>query len=793
MSANLQFPALTDMPVQLKPERRLEIAHVLFIDVVDYSRLLVGQQRDVVQELNEIVRETPEFRASEAMGKLIRIPTGDGMALVFFESPEEPVQCAIEIARTLRDHPQIRIRMGVHSGPVDEITHVDDRANVAGAGINIAQRVMDCGDAGHILLSRRVAEDLEQDARWQPHLHDLGEVETKHGAKVGLVNFYTDDIGNSALPMKLRQQRQQTHRRRNVMMLAAAAVILGIIVALFAMPRASARKIDKSIAVLPFESLSDEKENAYFADGIQDDILTNLSKIGDLKVISRTSVLQYRGKPTNVREIGKALGVSNVLEGSVRRSGNKVRVNVQLIDANTDEHIWANDYDRDVTDVFAIQSDLAQSIAEALQARLSPGEKSQMTRKPTENGEAYLAFVQAHNLSCNFEDFEKLKQSEQLYQRAIDLDPNFALAIARYSQLQSWLQHTFDPAPERREKARTLAERALQLQPDLPEGHLALGCSYYYGDNNYDAALKEFEAAQRGLPNESEMYLYIGAIQRRQGRWAESTANLEKAVSLNPKDVWQLQNLQFNYQMLRDYNKANQIMDRALKLNPTSVELLALKSKLAIAEKGDFSVAEKAFQTVKSAPMTNAQKLNVTAERANVFLLERKYQDGLDTAEQLPDDQLAGFPEALWSKYYYIGFARTALGDESGARAAFSRAKRAAEDELKRSPESAKLHMQLAKTLAHLGDKNAAVAEAQQASDLDPESKDAFDGPAITEGVAEVQTIVGENDRAIKLLDGLLSRPSNLTVQALRVNPIWDPLRKDPRFEELLVKYGDKT
>jgi TolB-like protein/Flp pilus assembly protein TadD len=739
------------------------------------------------------VRETPEFRASEAMGKLIRIPTGDGMALVFFESPEEPVQCAIEIARTLRDHPQIRIRMGVHSGPVDEITHVDDRANVAGAGINIAQRVMDCGDAGHILLSRRVAEDLEQDARWQPHLHDLGEVETKHGAKVGLVNFYTDDIGNSALPMKLRQQRQQTHRRRNVMMLAAAAVILGIIVALFAMPRASARKIDKSIAVLPFESLSDEKENAYFADGIQDDILTNLSKIGDLKVISRTSVLQYRGKPTNVREIGKALGVSNVLEGSVRRSGNKVRVNVQLIDANTDEHIWANDYDRDVTDVFAIQSDLAQSIAEALQARLSPGEKSQMTRKPTENGEAYLAFVQAHNLSCNFEDFEKLKQSEQLYQRAIDLDPNFALAIARYSQLQSWLQHTFDPAPERREKARTLAERALQLQPDLPEGHLALGCSYYYGDNNYDAALKEFEAAQRGLPNESEMYLYIGAIQRRQGRWAESTANLEKAVSLNPKDVWQLQNLQFNYQMLRDYNKANQIMDRALKLNPTSVELLALKSKLAIAEKGDFSVAEKAFQTVKSAPMTNAQKLNVTAERANVFLLERKYQDGLDTAEQLPDDQLAGFPEALWSKYYYIGFARTALGDESGARAAFSRAKRAAEDELKRSPESAKLHMQLAKTLAHLGDKNAAVAEAQQASDLDPESKDAFDGPAITEGVAEVQTIVGENDRAIKLLDGLLSRPSNLTVQALRVNPIWDPLRKDPRFEELLVKYGDKT
>ena len=477
----------------------------------------------------------------------------------------------------------------------------------------------------------------------------------------------------------------------------------------------------------------------------------------------------------------------------MRRSGNKVRVNVQLIDANTDEHLWANDYDRDVTDVFAIQSDLAQKIAEALQAKLSPGEKSQMTRKPTENGEAYLAFVQAHDRSCVFEDFDKLKQSEQLYQRAIELDPNFALAIARYSQLQSWIHHTFDPAPTRREKARTLAERALELQPDLPEGHLALGCSYYYGDNNYDAALKEFETAQRGLPNESEMYLYIGAIQRRQGKWAESTANLEKAVNLNPKDVWQLQNLAFNYQMQRDYGKANEVIDRALTLNPTSGELLGVKAKFAIAEKGDFSVAEKAFETVKSAPMTNTQKLNAASERANVFLLERKYQDGLETAERLPDDQLATFPGGLWGKYYSIGFARKALLDELGARAAFLRAKSAAEDELKRDPDAAKLHIHLAKTLAYLGEKEAALSEAQRASELQPESRDAFDGPEITEGVAEVQAILGEKDRAIEILDGLLSRPSALTVQNLQIDPIWDPLRSDPRFQALLTKYSGKA
>src|SRR5512140_1804880 len=299
----------------------------------------------------------------------------------------------------------------------------------------------------------------------------------------------------------------RTHRRRNIIMLIATGVIVSAIAGFFLLPRiSSARKIDKSIAVLPFENLSDEKENAYFADGVQDDVLTNLSKIGDLKVISRTSVMQYRGRPTNIRDIAKALGVSNILEGSVRRSGNRVRVNVQLIDANTDEHVWANDYDRDVTDVFAIQSDLAREIADALQAKLSTAEKSQMTQKPTENGEAYLAFVEAKNLSCAYEDPAKLQQSEQLYQRAVDLDPNFALALARYSQLESWMARDIDRAPERREKARTLAERALELQPDLSEAHLARGYSYYWGDNNYGAALKEFEIAQQGLPNESEVY-----------------------------------------------------------------------------------------------------------------------------------------------------------------------------------------------------------------------------------------------------------------------------------------------
>jgi TolB-like protein/Tfp pilus assembly protein PilF len=613
------------------------------------------------------------------------------------------------------------------------------------------------------------------------------------GFPIALILAWAFDVTPQGIRATPSATAPRMHRRRNVIMLVATGVIVSAIAGFFLLPRASAHKIDKSIAVLPFENLSDDKENAYFADGIQDDVLTNLSKIGDLKVISRTSVMPYRGKASNVREIGKALGVSTVLEGSVRRSGNRVRINVQLINAANDEHIWANDYDRDLTDVFAIQTDLAQKIANELRAKLSPNEKVQIESKPTENGEAYLAFVQAHNLSCAFDDFEKLKQGEQLYARAIELDPKFALAMARYSQLESWIVHDHDRTVERREKARSLADRALELQPDLPEAHLALGFSHYYGDNDFDAALKEFEIAQRGLPNESEVYLAIGAIQRRQGKWAESMASLERAVNLNPKDMWSLQNLSFNYAMLRNYDVADKTIDRALAVDPTALEPLEVKSKLAIAAGGDFSVAEKAFEAVKSIPMSNEQKIKTLGGRANVFLLERKYNEGLQTAESLPDDRLAGLSGGLCSKYYLIGFARKSLHDDNGARAAFLKAKRAAEEQLKRSADAADMHIQLAKVLAFLGEKDAALAEAQRATELQPESKDAFGGPEITSGVAEVHVILGNNTRAIEILDGLLNRPSSITVQMLRVNPIWDPLRNDPRFQALIEKYGAKA
>ena len=586
-----------------------------------------------------------------------------------------------------------------------------------------------------------------------------------------------------------------SHRRRNIFMLLATGIVISAAAGFFLLPHAAARKIDKSIAVLPFENLSDEKENAYFADGIQDDILTNLSKIGDLKVISRTSVMSYRGKTPNVREIGKMLGVSTILEGSVRRAGNRVRINVQLIDATTDEHLWANDYDRDLTDVFAIQTDLSQRIANELQAKLSPTEKAHIENKPTQNNEAYLAFVRAHNLqSSSYEDFAKLKEAEQLYDRALQLDESFALAAAYYSQMEAWIYRNFDKQPERAQKGRALVQRALQLQPELPEAHWALGYWYYYGDLNYDAALKEFEIAQRGLPNNAGAYLAIGAIQRRQGKWAESNASLEKAVNLNPKDTWPMQNLGQNYGMQRNFAAANRLYDHALAIDPNAFSIKELKAKDAIAEKGDFSLAQQFLAKADTIPNLSADIKNELAQgRVQLLVFLRQFDEAAREAAKVSDDTLTRYPNALCGKYLTVGLAKKRSGDEAGARQFFENARRLAEKDIQQRPNDASAHANFAGALAWLGQKEAALAEVKRAQELLPESKDAFDGPQITEALAQIYAIFGDAALAFPILDGLLQRPSQVTVQVLKLNPVWDPIRTDPQFQALIDKYGAKA
>jgi len=783
------------MSAPAKGSLHLEIGHVLFIDIVGYSRLLINEQSELLGKLNDVVRGTEQFRSAEAEGGLVRLPTGDGMALVFRHSEEEPVRCALEISRALKDHPdypKLQVRMGIHRGPVNEVADVNERANIAGAGINIAQRVMDCGDAGHILLSKHVAEDLQHYPEWRSYLHDVGQCEVKHGEVISIVNLYTTELGNPNSPRLKRTQTEVRRRRRNTLLLACSSLAILIVAGISLLPRAAARKIDKSIAVLPFQNLSDEKENTYFADGIQDDILTNLSKIGDLKVISRMSVMSYRGDGgRNAREIGKALGVATLLEGSVRRVANRVRVSVQLINAGNDEHLWAEDYDRDLTDVFAIQTDLAQKIASALKAKLSPNERARLDHRPTQDPNAYLLYVQAHDYAKKMDLFHDTSvKAEPLFEQAIKLDPNFALAFAGLSMAQSWLYHSSDPIPARRDKARFNADEALRLQPDLPEGHLALGFSYYYGDRDYDRALAEFEIAKRDLPNESEAYMAIGAIQRRQGKWAESNANFEKAATLDPKNTDILTNLAFSYIAERNFEAADKTIDRAIGAAPQSSEACALKGLLAIHWKGDLSLAENEFSKI---PAEADPSGLMTGARTWILTLKRKFPEALQVVQQFRGETLAHGTTAPRPKALLEGQVYLYQGDKEKARTAFEHARPVAERLVREAPQEPTRHGQLGLILAALGQKEEAINEGKRAVELLPESQDAFDGPQATESLALIYAWTGEFDEAFRLLDHLLAVPNfNLSVLLLKLDPEWDPLRGDPRFQALIEKHSAK-
>ena len=600
------------------------------------------------------------------------------------------------------------------------------------------------------------------------------------GFPLALMLAWAFDITADGIEVTPDGATSKSHARRNMILLIACGLILSAAAGFFLLPRVAAHKLDRSIAVLPFQNLSDEKENAYFADGIQDDLLTNLSKIGDLKVISRTSVMPYRAIQSNAREIGKALGVGTILEGSVRRVGNRVRVNVQLINVDNDQHIWAEDYDRELTDVFAIQSDLAQKIAGELRAKLSPTEKKQIERKPTENSEAYLAFVEGHDLLTRPDRLRPdTEKAEQLFERATRLDPNFSGAFAALAWVEDWMYHTFDPTPARKAKAYAAADEALRLQPDLPEAHLALGFYHYYCERNYQSALDEFAIAKKSLPNSADVYLAIGAIHRRQGKWAESTANMEKAASLSPKDAFLLMNLADNYRVVDDFEHADRLFDRAIEAAPNSVSARAGKAMLAVDLKGDLSEIDKQLAQIQPGAASDAEGM---VGRAYLLMLQRKFHDAVAILKQLPGDVRSDDKP----KEYLEGALYTFVNDKEHARSAFQRARSILEKAIQEGSDDAPRHMMLGMVLAGLGEKNAAIAEGKRAMMLLPESRDALDGPKMTLALAQIYAWTGENDAAFELLERSLVTPAGVTVSSLKLNPIWDPLRSDARFQALV-------
>ena len=523
------------MSAEVKKEIELEIAHVLFIDIVGYSKLSINDQHAAIEELNRIVRASEQFQRAEAASRLIKIPTGDGMALVFYTSPEAPAHCAVEISRALKELPRLQVRMGIHSGPVSGVVDVNERANLAGAGLNMAHRVMDCGDAGHILLSKHVAEDLEGYQKWRPLLHDLGSCEVKHGVRVPVVNLYDDQFGNAKLPRNSRPSRNAGAASAlggTAAALLALAVVVAAVIAMFSRyrVRSTLAAREKSIAVLPFENRSDDKANAYFADGIQDEILTRLAKIADLKVISRTSTQHYKSAPENLREIARQLGVAHILEGSVQKSGDAVRVNVQLIKAANDSHLWADTFDRKLTDIFSVESDVAKAIADQLRAKLTGREEQVIAAKPTENVEAYDAYLRGLAYTLKTANTQANAIGAQKYLReAVRLDPKFALAWALLSYVDSrgYVTTSLQPTVALREEARQAAETAHTLQPNLGEALLAKGYYYYGCLKDYDTAVHYFEQARQFLPNSSRIPESLAYVARRRVQWDQSESVLQ--------------------------------------------------------------------------------------------------------------------------------------------------------------------------------------------------------------------------------------------------------------------------
>src|SRR5213595_1769517 len=790
------------MSVEIKKEIQLEIAHVLFIDIVGYSKLSINDQHAAVEELNRIVSASQQFQRAEAANRLIRIPTGDGMVLVFYTNPGVPAQFAVEISRSLKEHPRLQVRMGIHSGPVSGVVDVNERANLAGPGINMAKRVMDCGDAGHILLSKHVAEDLEEYEKWRPFLHDLGTCEVKHGVRVSDVNLYDDQFGNATLPRKLETVRKRRARVRwaevAVALLVLAAIIAAFVLLLRRPTRSALAIVEKSIAVLPFENLSRDPDNAYFADGIQDEILTRLAKIADLKVISRTSTQHYKSAPENLSEIAQQLGVAHILEGSVQKSGDAVRVNVQLIKAANDSHVWADTFDRKLTDIFSVESEVAKAIADQLRAKLTGREEREISAKPTDNPEAYDAYLRGLAYTLKSADTPANALAAQKYLReAVRLDPKFALgwALLSYVDAASYRNQALQPTVVLREEARQAAETALTLQPNLGEALHAKGYYHYACLKDYDTAVRYFEQARQLLPNSSRTLESLAFLERRRGQWDRSESYFNEAERLDPRNLHLLTQHAVTYFHRRRLPEALRKFDQVLNITPDDVDTHAYKAAIAQAE-GDLPRAAALL-----APLhPNADNLDALGTQVYQAILERSPAPVIPRLKEIlakPDPALGYSNGEL---RFFLGWAQEVAGDHAAAQGSWRQARSELEPFLKEQPENYYLIGELALVNMGLGDKAAALALSERAMAANPIEKDPLTGPWSLEILARVAAQMGESDRAIAALQKLLSIPyagslstiMPLTPALLRLDPMFDPLRKDPRFQKLVASPAPK-
>ena len=744
------------------------------------------------------------------------------MALVFRHSAEEPARCALEIAEALRKHPEIPVRMGIHSGPVSEVTDVSGRSNLAGAGINMAQRVMDCGDAGHILLSQHVADDLVQYRQWAPRLRDLGECEVKHGVRLRLVNLYAEPLGNPDPPEKFRQmaataptssplvqpKRMPWHEVVVIVVAVLLALLIGAGVFIFRhrttrqtsnAPTSTAAPTvaDKSIAVLPFENLSRDPDNAFFTDGVQDQILTALAKVADLKVISRTSVMQYKSdQPRNTREIAQQLGVAHLLEGSVQRAGNKVRVNAQLIDARSDAHEWAENYDRPIDDVFAIQSEIAKAIADQLQARLSPNEKKAIEQPPTNDVTAFDLYSRARNLilTTSFSALAgpSLRQAVDLLNQALARDPSFLVAQCQLAYAHDNFYFLgVDHTAARLALADAAVAAAFRLAPDAGESHLARAEHLYRGYRDYDGALAELEIARRTLPNDARIFrinrLHRAPPRADGGRLAQSPegGGTGSAELVYPPEI------ALSYLSMRRYADEAAVLDRALAIKPDDPETKVVRALVPLDWKADTRPLQQMLAELRA---KDPEAMKNVADTWLLLALAERDAAAAENAVLALGDNVLGNDAVQFRRDFAEGLIARMTGDEAKARPAFTAARADQEKRLQTQPDYGPALCVLAVIDAGLGRKEDALREGRRAIELLPYEKDSINGAHMVEYFALTAAWVGEKDLACEQLAKAvqLGGSSITTYGQLKLTPYWDPLRGYPRFEKIVESLAPK-
>jgi TolB-like protein/Tfp pilus assembly protein PilF len=581
-------------------------------------------------------------------------------------------------------------------------------------------------------------------------------------------------------------------RNRIIAALILLSLVLAAGLSLMIWERESVRRIPAGIAVLPFENLSDNKEDAFFADGVQDDILTKLAKIADLKVISRTSVMGYRGK-RDVRQIGRALGVSHVLEGTARRAGGKVHVNAQLVDTRTDTGVWADGYDRDLKEAFAIPTQIAQKVAEQLRVKVSTAEKVAIERKPTDDLAAFDLYTRAKILlltSFSSAARAKLLEAADLLDQAIARDPSFFEAYCQLVHTHGLLYFLgLDHTPVRLALAEAAAQAAFRLRPDAGEAHLARAENLYHGHLDYDGALAELDIARQSLPNDSRVFAVKGYVQRRQGRWEESTRNLERAIDLDPRNFFMLQQIALSYGVLRRYPEEIAVLDRALAIEPADVDTKVALAAVQFHWKADTRPLHQAVDSIRA---TNPGALpSVANDWLSCALAEDDIAAARNALDAFGEIPLTDYAVHL-NRPLMEGIMARMSNDDNKARPAFVASRAEQEKIVQAQPNYGPALCVLGLIDAGLGRKEEALREGRRAVELLPVEKDAINGPLMIEYLAMIAGWVGDKDLACEQLPIAIRPPSPISYGQLKLLPFWDPLRGDPRFEEIVASLAPK-